>query len=321
MLLRFSALTALCLLLLVTYTAVLSDRTLPQVNIEQGVEQEAIAASGTIDFEQQWVVSAAEAKQLIEQGATLLDARGNRLGRRSFPGAQPVSWRTFSTQAPASARGTLLADDNLLTQQLRDLGISTETPVVVFANPPNGWGEDGRIVWMLRTLGHKKVVMVDGGYNALLGAGVSTQRTDLNSTVLGDFVVSRDPRWDVQQDSLQQQLGSDNLMVIDTRQSREFSGATPHGEQRGGHIPGAVHLHFKDLLADDGLLRSPAEIREKLQSLGITLDTRIVTYCTGGIRSGWLTAVLTTLGFSVQNYAGSMWEWSAEVPSEYPLER
>ncbi|MEO0704710.1 MAG: rhodanese-like domain-containing protein [Cyanobacteria bacterium J06649_5] len=342
MLLRLSALTALVLLLLVAFKTVSGDhRTLPLAGVERSgieqasiesasieqasTEQAAIAASApvsdAINFEQQWVVSAPKAKQLIDQGATLLDARGTRLGRRTLPGARAVSWKTFSAQAPASARGNLLADDNTLTQKLRDLGISADTPVVVFANPPSGWGEDGRIVWMLRTLGHRQAVMVDGGHNALINAGVSPQRTDSDrSAERGDFVINRDPRWDIQQDSLQQQLGADNLVVIDTRQAREFSGATPYGEQRGGHIPGAVHLHFKDLLAEDGLLRSPTDIRERLQALGITPDTQIVTYCTGGIRSGWLTAVLTTLGFSVQNYAGSMWEWSAGEPAEYPLE-
>ncbi|MEO1446216.1 MAG: sulfurtransferase, partial [Cyanobacteria bacterium J06635_11] len=116
MLLRLSALTALVLLLLVAFKTVSGDRTLPQASTEQAAIASSAPVSDAINFEQQWVVSASEAKQLIDQGATLLDARGTRLGRRTLPGARSVSWKTFSAQAPASARGNLLADDNTLTQ-------------------------------------------------------------------------------------------------------------------------------------------------------------------------------------------------------------
>ncbi|NER81014.1 MAG: sulfurtransferase, partial [Leptolyngbya sp. SIO1D8] len=136
----------------------------------------------------------------------------------------------------------------------------------------------------------------------------------------GDFVVKRNPTWDIQRDELKAQLGDDALVVIDTREPREFAGKTPYGEQRGGHIPGAVNLYFKDFIGDDGRLLAREDIIAKLQAVGVTSDRQIVVYCTGGIRSGWLTSVLVTLGFQVKNYAGSMWEWSAAPAAHYPLE-
>ncbi|MEL6333489.1 MAG: rhodanese-like domain-containing protein, partial [Cyanobacteria bacterium J06626_26] len=194
-----------------------------------------------------------------------------------------------------------------------------QKPVVVFADPPGGWGEDGRIVWMLRTLGHSQVVMVDGGFDALVAAGVSGQQGKHVPTP-GDFVVDRNGTWEIQRDELKQQLTQDNLVVIDTREAREFAGKTPYGEQRGGHVPGAIHLYFKEFLRQDGTLLPVSEIREKLSGAGITPETQVVVYCTGGIRSGWLAAVLVTLGYQVKNYAGSMWEWSAAPATGYPLE-
>ncbi|MEM8807453.1 MAG: rhodanese-like domain-containing protein [Cyanobacteria bacterium P01_G01_bin.38] len=270
-------------------------------------------------LEHRWIVSAPEAKQLIEQGATFLDARGQGLIVRRLQGATAVNWQQFSPKE-AAIRGTLLNDDEQLTQQLQDLGISAQTPVVVFANPPNGWGEDGRIVWMLRTLGHRQVVMVDGGFQALVEAQVPLQQGASTAPEPGDFVVRRTPEWDIQRDQLRDQLSSDNLVIIDTREPREFAGRTPYGEQRGGHVPGAINLYFKTLLREDGTLLPPQELHTKLSELGITPDTQVVVYCTGGIRSGWLASVLATLGFSVKNYAGSMWEWSAASENDYPLE-
>lgn len=272
-----------------------------------------------ISLEERWIVSASEAKQLIEQGATLLDARGQGLIVKRPQGAVTVSWQQFSPQETA-IRGRLLNDDEQLTQQLQALGISAQTPVVVFANPPKGWGEDGRIVWMLRTLGHQQAVMVDGGFQALVNAQVPLQQGTSAAPEPGDFVVRRNLDWNIQREQLRAQLSADNLVIIDTREPREFAGRTPYGEQRGGHVPGAINLYFKDFLSEDGTLLPPQDLLTKLSEVGITPDTQVVVYCTGGIRSGWLASVLTTLGFSVKNYAGSMWEWSAAPENDYPLE-
>ncbi|MGF1521716.1 MAG: sulfurtransferase [Leptolyngbyaceae cyanobacterium] len=271
-------------------------------------------------LEQRWIVSATEALELIDQGATLLDARGQGLIKQKLPGAIAVNWRDFSPRA-AAVRGRLLEDDAQLTQRLQALGISQNIPVVVLGDPPRGWGEDGRIVWMLRTLGHQQAVLVDGGLRALVEEAGDTHSLSDTSTAHqpGDFVVRRDPTWSIQRDAVRSQIGSDNLVIIDTREPREFAGKTPYGEQRGGHIPGAVNLYFKDLWGEDGRLLSRQEVNVKLQALGITPDTEVIVYCTGGIRSGWVAAVLVTWGFSTQNYAGSMWEWSAAPAEQYPL--
>jgi thiosulfate/3-mercaptopyruvate sulfurtransferase len=131
--------------------------------------------------------------------------------------------------------------------------------------------------------------------------------------------------WSIQCDELQAHLSvqsaSKKLIVIDTRSLREFAGATPYGEQRGGHIPGAVHFYFKDLIDTKGYLLPRNQIIDKLNHFEIKLDTPIATYCTGGVRSAFFTAVLADLGFTnIKNYPGSMWEWSAAAPSSCPLE-
>ena len=161
--------------------------------------------------------------------------------------------------------------------------------------------------------------MVDGGFQALIHAGVPLRGWANPSPSNGDFIVNRNVAWDIQRDQFKAQLGSDNLVVIDTREPREFAGETPYGEERGGHIPGGINLYFKDFLTDEGKLLPQREILAKLQSHGITTDTQVVVYCTGGIRSGWLASVLVTLGFQVKNYAGSMWEWSAAPAEEFVL--
>lgn len=103
------------------------------------------------------------------------------------PARCPVQWQAFS-QADAPSRGPLLDDDDALSQRLQAIGVSADRPVVVIADNSQGWGEDGRIVWMLHTLGHEKTYMVDGGIDALLASGSITIPTVAGA---GDFVVSR----------------------------------------------------------------------------------------------------------------------------------
>jgi thiosulfate/3-mercaptopyruvate sulfurtransferase len=267
-----------------------------------------------------WIVSAPVAKALIEQGATVWDARGGLLPfKKTIPGAIAVNWQ-YCCPSQSPHQGNLLSDAAVLTQKLRQLGVMDDTPIVVFGDPLKGWGEEGRLVWMLRSLGHPAAVWVDGGYAALGQTGLPTSWSFNQTIPAGDFTVHRTPRWEIQQDELKARLDDPKLVLIDTREQREFQGATPYGEQRGGHLPGAIHLYFRELLDAQGNLLPRRTILERLQAFGIDLETaELISYCTGGVRSGWMTTVFADLELTAKNYAGSTWEWSAAPAEEYPL--
>ena len=275
------------------------------------IESSSVFALDSADLSEHWIVSADRARGLIEAGATLLDARSSRFP--PIPGAVPLRWQDFS-QPDNPDRGKLLPDDRLLTEKLQALGIFNHRPVVAIGDPIRGWGEEGRIVWMLRSLGHLQAVFVDGGAAALAQLDVKATKSSA-----GDFTIERREVWSIDRETLYQGLERENWVVIDTREPREYAGETPYGETRGGRIPGAVHLYYKTLMDDRGKLFDRPTILSVLRERGITPESRAIAYCTGGVRSAWLTAVLVDLGFEVQNYPGSMWEWSAD--GEFPMER
>ncbi len=246
----------------------------------------------------QWILTANQAKQLISQGATILDTRNKFawfIGH--VPGAVHITWQEFS-QPEKPYRGNLLKDENIIQEKLRKLGIFHSKPVIVIGNPAHNFGEEGRIVWMLRTLGHNSAAFVDGGYNALVKVGVATTLKGNQYQQIGDFVVNRTALWEIERDELKANLAENKLIVIDTRQKREYNGATPYGEKRGGHIPGAVHFYFKDLIDNKGNLLPHEEIIAKLKTIGIQHNTPIASYCTGGIRSAFFVSVLANFGFT-----------------------
>jgi thiosulfate/3-mercaptopyruvate sulfurtransferase len=263
-----------------------------------------------------WVVSPAEARTMISAGALVLDARAERLRWWSpVAGAVPVPWRRF-TEPDAPRQGRLLADDAELSRRLQALGVRLAVPVVVLGDPLRGWAEDGRIVWMLRALGHRQAVVVDGGLPALAAVGLPEIAAPAGP---GDFVVARRPELEITREELRDRLGGTDLVVLDAREPREYAGQSPYGESRGGHLPGARSLPHRSLLSEDGTLLPADELRARLAALGIGPGTEVVAYCTGGVRSGWVTAVLNDLGIPARNYAGSMLEWAAGDPESYPL--
>ncbi|MGB3614957.1 MAG: rhodanese-like domain-containing protein [Elainellaceae cyanobacterium] len=286
-----------------------------RVSLRPPTSRHHLSAAETAQWADQWIVSAEDAVQIIQEtDAIVLDPRTTAVSR--LTSAVPVSWPAF-TQSDAIHRGKLLESDQILARKLGALGIANDVPVLV-AGDPLAWGEDGRIVWMLRTLGHPAVAMVNGGHAALADA-LATQNVRVSQPSPASFDVQRDPRWSIDRDRLQDALNNDNVVVIDSRSAAEYQGKTPHGERRGGHVPGAEHLHFKALIDDAGHLLPQSALMAKLTQAGITADKTIITYCTGGVRSAWLAVVLADLGFEVKNYPGSMWEWASSPPEQYPL--
>ncbi len=255
-----------------------------------------------------WIVSAEQARQMLNDGATLWRARDPEDQADSIPGSYPVSWQQFSVVArdPEHPRRGCLLEDAQLEPQLRELGVCQDTPVVVVGSPP----KDGRLVWMLRTLGHPQVAMVEGGYD-----GDGPPRQDRP----GDFQIRWSAAWEIAKEELREQLGHPEMTLVDVRTPEEFAGGILYGESRPGRLPGALSFFYRHLLDESGSLLPREQMEQQLLQAGLHQDQPLIAYCSGGIRAAWFTCVLVDLGFKVRNYTGSMWEWSAGSAVDYPL--
>ena len=243
-------------------------------------------------------VSPQDANALRLSGASILDARRQRSYLRSHaPGAVRIDWQTFSDP---DQRGRLHSDDLYLVDRFRALGVSTNRPVVIMGDWQRGWGEEGRIFWMFEYLGHEKVHIVSGGCSGWIDAGMPVTQ-DAVSPALGEFTILRNPSRLLTLD----EVIEGDYALLDVRTRGEYAGETPYGSSRGGHVPGAVHLDWRTLFSTVGELL-PRSALEQLLPEGPT-----ATYCTGGVRSGFVYAVMRALGrHDVANYAGSWWEYA-----------
>jgi len=269
------------------------------------------------------LISTQELDHLLNQPTdfVLLDARPTLAYLFShIPGAVNVNWKDFSD--PASPMKSLLDSDlTRLGKKVGELGISQNHRVVVYADPFESWGDDGRIYWMLSYLCHPAVQILDGGWFKWKQEGRRIERGPGKSTPV-EFKARVNPALLMAKDELKERINpkSSEMVIIDARTPEEYLGLKSSGLPREGHIPGAVNISWNSFYNANGTVKSAEEIRKAAGQSGVTEEKEVVTYCTGGVRSAWLYFTLRLAGFDkVRNYAGSWMEWSRDL--DLPIER
>jgi thiosulfate/3-mercaptopyruvate sulfurtransferase len=107
--------------------------------------------------------------------------------------------------------------------------------------------------------------------------------------------------------------------LLDVRRPSEYTGAEVRAK-RGGRIPGARNLEWKESLDASMRLKPEPTLRQLFASRGVSGDTPVITYCQGGVRAAHSAWVLSLLGHDrVKVYDGSWEEWGNDPA--VPIER
>ncbi|MGF1762050.1 sulfurtransferase [Aliivibrio kagoshimensis] len=197
------------------------------------------------------------------------------------------------------------------TQNVQALGINSESTVVVYDDV--GIFSAPRVWWMLKSMGHQHVYVLDGGLPAWIDQGfeVTSQLRQPNGG--GDFVAAPIP------ESLfnaQQVVGSIDIaehQIIDARSSARFHGmvAEPREGLRSGHIPNSINLPFTKLIKE-GHFIDYEELNNVFTQHGIDKNKRIITSCGSGVTATIILLAADILGFNFLSlYDGSWSEWGA----------
>jgi thiosulfate/3-mercaptopyruvate sulfurtransferase len=257
-------------------------------------------------------VDATTARKIVDGGqATVLDARGSldfTLGH--IAGATRFDWEW--TRAAGAIGGDVPADTDSLARRFAEAGVDDARPVLVCGRGAAGWGEEARIAWTLALLGKREVHVLDGGCVAWRDAGGDWMRGLSGSNAAGSFTASPNAQARAMRSDVIRAIDTNEAVLLDVRSREEFDGATPYGERRGGHLPNAVHLDWRDLYDAKGRVLKGDALRELLLARGIADGQRVIAYCTGGVRSALATEVLRANGIDARNYDASMWAWAAD---------
>ena len=209
--------------------------------------------------------------------------------------------------APGSGRHPLPTAQSFAAS-LGSLGIGPDDPVVAY-DDLNGTAA-GRMVWMLRVLGHD-AALLDGG----LGSWTGAVETAPNVRTPCDYPVQAWPDGafvDIDQAAA---AGADpETVLIDARGGDRFRGETEPVDPRPGHIPGAVNVPMTDNLGPDGRFANPQALRARYESEGVEgvgAANNAVVYCGSGVSACMDALAMEHAGLGrPQVYIGSWSQWS-----------
>ena len=258
-------------------------------------------------------------QNLGREDLVLIDVRGRAAYSSHLPGAVHSTWHEYS-DPDAVAKGVLDPNVERIERRLRALGINQSSDIVIYSNPFDNWGDEGRMYWMLKYLGHPSVKILDGGWVKW----VREQRPFQHEAVTpkpGDFSATVNPELIVSKDVLKKMVKTShpNTVLLDARSVEEYAGKEIDGLPRSGHIPSAINLPWNRFLKPDATVKPVQEIQKIFEDHGLRHDQEIITYGLGGVRAAWVYCLLRYVGYgNVKTYPGSWWEWSRDfaAPTE-----
>jgi thiosulfate/3-mercaptopyruvate sulfurtransferase len=209
-------------------------------------------------------------KALHHAGIRVLDTRPpEEYSKGHIPGA--ISADVKKWQELARREGGL-RDAKSWGELIGRLGIGRQSQVVVYGS---SLPDTARAWWTLKYLGVDKVAILDGGWNAWIGGKRPTETSMPSVTAVAFEPTFQIDRLEVIE-SLKQSLDSPHVKILDARSQDEFTGKEVRGK-RGGHIPGSIHLEWKELLVSDGRFKTPEQLRKLFQERGIAPEDTAVT--------------------------------------------
>ena len=243
----------------------------------------------------------------------VIDARGGMLeeGSLMYDKAIVVDWTDISLLGEFGGEelGKLLSKENY-QQIFSKLGITDESEVLVygFTMPEQGFGDEARVLYTFSYAGFDNVKFIDGGFKQVEKLGFNkkyvptTDRIDVSDVVRSEATQNEKA---IYTDELLSKIGNTDVQIIDTRLEVEYNGRVIYGENKAGHIPGAISLPFNSLVDSNGFLKSREVLEKYVTDKGLDKNKLQVTYCTTGVRASYVAVILEELGFTVRNYEPS----------------
>jgi thiosulfate/3-mercaptopyruvate sulfurtransferase len=236
-----------------------------------------------------------------------------RDGRAEFLAGHIPGARYFDLDEVSDDRTSLphmLPTATRFAEQVGALGVGNDSTVVVY----DGSGVNlsaGRAWWMFRAFGHERVTVLDGGSKKWMAVGRAME-TGIPRVEPAVFTAKLRPGIVRTMDEVADALRSGAAQIVDMRSRGRFEGTDPEPRAGlpSGHMPGALNLPYSTLVAADGTLLPPDELRQRVAGAGIRLDRPIIGSCGSGVSACALLLALDTLGVEGATlYDGSWTEW------------
>lgn len=194
---------------------------------------------------------------------------------------------------------------------LESFGVTNDSHLILY-DDKNGANAAARLWWMLRSIGHEKVQVLNGGFKAAIEANFPVS-SEVLATEPSQYVLNG--TWHlptVTIDEVEQAQGHAENVIIDVRDADRYAGLTEPIDLVAGHIPGAINIPFTENLDKEGLFLPVDILKDKyLSILGDAKTEDIIVHCGSGVTACHTLLALDYAGLGIpQLYVGSWSEWS-----------
>jgi thiosulfate/3-mercaptopyruvate sulfurtransferase len=199
------------------------------------------------------------------------------------------------------------------------MGVTPQTQVVVYDR--NGCNYCGRAWWMLQWIGHERVAVLDGGLQAWIASGAGLEsgpRTATTDPTKQQYPLGEAKYGLTAIDSVASASQSGTHAIVDARAAARFRGELEPIDPVAGHIPGALNRPFGTNLNEQGLFKSPEQLKVEFDALlGGRDPSKVIHHCGSGVSAVPNVLAMAIAGYPPsQLFAGSWSEWChrADLP-------
>jgi len=195
---------------------------------------------------------------------------------------------------------------------LTDLGITKNKHIVIY-DDKNGSNASARFWWMLKSVGHEKVQVLNGGLNQAKNSNLPlSSNKESVQKVSEPYQIDKWNLPTIEISAVESVSLNPNYLVIDVRDKERYDGISEPIDLVAGHIPGAVNIPFKENLDQNGLFLNPIELRKKYETIfGDFNIENIVVHCGSGVTACHTLLALDYAEMEIPKlYVGSWSEWS-----------
>lgn len=194
---------------------------------------------------------------------------------------------------------------------LNNLGISQKSHVVIYDNV-NGASAAARFWWMLKSVGHVKVQVLNGGFQEAVKNKLPICSKVGVPKEISNYKMTQWKWPKVSLKEVEQATFDHHQLIIDVRDSYRYDGIAEPIDLIAGHIPTAINIPFSNNNDANGLFKSPEELKVLYEKIFGTMNTSEgIVHCGSGVNACQTILAMAYAGLEIPKlYIGSWSEWS-----------